>query len=74
MIIDTSAVLAILFDEDDGGAGASRVRLRYRDRADRPMRCSRHPRAERPFPKLRYRPLLYKGNDFSQTDIASALE
>ncbi len=49
MIIDTSAVLAILFDEDDAAGFAGAIAG-----ADRP--------------------LLYKGNDFSQTDIASALE
>lgn len=130
MIIDTSAVLAILFDEDDAArfadaiAGADRramsaasfleagvvidnqlgpaagrqldallaraqieiapvtreqaeiARQAYLDfgKGHHPARLNFGDCLAYALAKTADRPLLYKGNDFSQTDIASALE
>ena len=52
MILDASAILAVLFAEPDAGALGNRLGKSA----------------------IRYTPLLFKGNDFTLTDIEPALK
>jgi len=61
MIVDSSAVLAILFDETDFGKGRHPAGLNFGD-------CFAYALA-----KASGEPLLFKGQDFKKTDIASAI-
>ena len=78
MITDASALLAVVLDEPDGRRYAEVIAAAPRAREARPLyghtRLNFADCMVYGVAKVEREPLLYKGSDFSQTDIEPALK